>query len=355
MKALVGQWVVVIILLCASFAFVSSAADWFDLRRAIEHLPLWRETTLASARPNSASARPQEQKPRAPLVGHEPAEQKPAEQKPGEQKSVEAKPPELQQTPEPKPAREMPIAIQEVSQPASSPEPRPILETGGDQRPGYDQLKGLGQETAGYGLYSYAILTAPSSRSAAFLSEILRSIPPIGDTAAGGVQLNIFYIPTKKDKVSDLTTLAAASRGGPLKLAARYSEAMYDYKMARAILNHLCYPPPKPMKDLCKGSMMGGPYILTDARPASSLQPVPPPFLFVDLSNINPHAFPEFVSALGAVAKPEGATDDSKLHSLRLRVLNVELTAADWSPKAKRSVVDIVHAFDSLSEGQASR
>ena len=94
---------------------------------------------------------------------------------------------------------------------------------------------------------------------------------------------------------------------------------------------------------------------MTSARPASGLEPVPPPFLFVDLSDINPHAYPEFISAFRAVIKREDLTEDAKLHSLRRQVLDLVLTAADWIPKTKRSIVDIAHAFDSSSDGQASR
>jgi hypothetical protein len=101
--------------------------------------------------------------------------------------------------------------------------------------------------------------------------------------------------------------------------------------------------------------MSGGPYILANARPASILEPVPPPFLFVDLSDINPHAYHEFISAFRAVLKQEDATDDAKLNAVRLKVLNLALTSADWTPTVKKSIADIVHAFDSSPRGQASR
>ena len=219
----------------------------------------------------------------------------------------------------------------------------------------YDQLKGLGREAPGYGLYSYGVLTVASPRSAAFLNELFKSIPSIGDARAAKSQLNIFYIPTKSGTVIDLAALVETSRGDQTKMAVRYSEAMYDYKMARAILNHLCSPPAKAMTSVCKGPMSGGPYILANARPASTLEPVPPPLLFVDLSDVNPRAYPEFISAFRAAMKQEDTTDDAKLHSLRLKVLNVALTAGDWTPNAKKSIVDIVHAFDSLPDGQAFR
>jgi hypothetical protein len=339
MKELFGQAVLVIVLVCASAALVGGMTGWIDFRRLTESYPLPPAATLPQqSASNSIAAQP-------------PPERKAPEQKVPEQKA-----------PEPKPVMPAPVAVPvaptaprtvelkppelEAKPPEAKPPQQALLGTG------YDQLRGLGREAAGYGLYSYGVLTTPSPRSAALLGEIFRSIPSIG---AARAQLNIFYIPTKKEKVADLAALVQASRNDQTKLAARYSDALYDYKMARAILSHLCNPPAKPMTSLCKGPMSGGPYILANARPASSLEPVPPPFLLVDLSDINPHAYAEFISAFRAVLKQEDVTDDAKLYSLRLKVLNLGLTTADWTPNVKKSVVDIVHAFDSSPDGQASR
>ena len=49
---------------------------------------------------------------------------------------------------------------------------------------GYAQLADPGKEDAGYGLYSYAVLTSHSDQTSAFLGEIFKSIPPIEDTVA---------------------------------------------------------------------------------------------------------------------------------------------------------------------------
>lgn len=345
MKELFGQTVLVIILLCASAAFVGTMTGWIDLGRVIASSPLLPTVPRPQQSvSNSITAQP-------------PAEQKPREQKGPEPVTTRSPPAPLpagptaaaaeSQTIEQK-APEQHVATQAVIVAEVKPPRQAILETG------YEQLRGLGSEAPGYGLYSYGILTAASPRSGAFLAEIFKSMLSIG-AAETRAQLNVFYIPTKKDKVSDLRALVGASRDDQTKMAARYSEAMYDYNTARAILVHLCNPPPKPMTVLCKGPMSRGPYILAGARPASSLEPVPPPFLFVDLSDINPHAYPEFISAFRAVVKQEDVTDDAKLHSLRLKVLNLALTPADWTSKVKRSVVDIAHAFDSLPDGQASR
>jgi hypothetical protein len=321
MKQFLGQAILVVILACASSALVGAMTGWIDLGN------LTTAHTRQSVS-NAISATPlPEQKPSEPI----PTIAGPV--------AAAAKPSTIAQN---TPAQEVTAPVAKASQQA-------ILETG------YDQLSGLGKEAAGYGLYSYGVLTAASPRSAAFLGEIFKFIPSIDDNAAARGQVNIFYIPTKSGKVADLAALVEASRDDQTKMAGRYSEAMYDYKMAKAILNHVCNPPAKTMKGLCREAMTEGPYILTYAKPASGLEPVPPPFLFVDLSNINPRAFPEFISTFKAVVKQDDMTDDAKLHSLRLKVLNLVLTAADWIPRVKGAVVDIVHAAEPLPEGQTSR
>jgi hypothetical protein len=339
MKELFGQAVLVIVLVCASVALVGGMTGWIDFRRLTESYPLPPAATLPQQSPSN------------PVAAQPPPEQKTSEQKAAERKA-----------PEPKPVVPAPAAVPTAPATPQTVElkpPEPEVKAAEAKPPqqaipgkGYDQLRGLGREAGGYGLYSYGVLTTPSPRSAALLGEVFKSIPSIG---AARAQLNIFYIPTKKEKVADLAALVQASRNDQTKLAARYSDALYDYKMARAILSHLCNPPAKPMTSLCKGPMSGGPYILANARPASTLEPVPPPFLLVDLSDINPHAYAEFISAFRAVLKQEDVTDDAKLYSLRLKVLNLGLTVADWTPNVKKSVADIVHAFDSSPDGQASR
>jgi hypothetical protein len=221
-----------------------------------------------------------------------------------------------------------------------------ILETG------YSELQGLGREEKGYGLYSYAVLTSSTPRSAAFLGEIFKSIPPIEDTAASRAQLNIFYVPIKSDKAADFANLLKASGNDQTKLGGGYADALYDYQMARGILDHVCDPPAETMKELCKGPMSAGPYIFTYANPASSLRPVPPPFLFVDLSDINPQAFPEIISTFRAVVKQDDISDDAKLHSLRLKVLNIALTAADWVDPVQRAIAGIVHSATGKGENK---
>jgi hypothetical protein len=83
---------------------------------------------------------------------------------------------------------------------------------------GYSQLPQLGKEEAGYGLYSYAVLTSDSDKSSAFLGEVFKSIPAIEDTAAQRIQLNIFYIPIKEAKSGEFTDSVNSLGKDPEKL-----------------------------------------------------------------------------------------------------------------------------------------
>ena len=186
-----------------------------------------------------------------------------------------------------------------------------ILETG------YSQLSELQKEEAGYGLYSYAVITSDSDRAAAFLGEVFKSIPAIESTAAQREQINIFYLPLKKEKSGEFADAVNSLEGNPSGLGAKYSQSLYDYKMGRAILNHICNPPAASVRDLCQGDMSRGPYIFTYAGPASNLEPVPPPFLFVDLSDVDPRAFGEFISAYRAQVKREDIADGARINTPR--------------------------------------
>jgi hypothetical protein len=213
-----------------------------------------------------------------------------------------------------------------------------ILETG------YSQLSEFGKEEDGYGLYSYAILPSDSTRAALFLGEVFKQIPSIGNTAAQRSQLNIFYIPLLAGKEADSATLLQTSSANPEKLGADYSKSLYDYKMARGLLDHLCNPPDPSVRKLCNGDLSRGPYIFTYASSASNMEPVPPPFLFVDLSDVHEQAFGELLAAFKAQVKRQDISDQAKIRTLRLTILDITLTAADWVSPVEKAISDIVHS-----------
>jgi hypothetical protein len=199
----------------------------------------------------------------------------------------------------------------------------PILDTG------YAVLPEIGKEDDGFGLYSYAVLVSKSSRSTQFLTEIFKSNPAVDKIEADPTKLNVLYIPIDNGKRSEAAAVLQKWHGKPQKMGEEFGNVLYDFKTARAILVHLCDSPPDSMKVLCSGDLAGGPYIFTYAVPASKLNMIPPPYLFVDLSTVNPRAFGELISAFREQVKREDVSDKARIDTLRLRILQIPLNAAD--------------------------
>src|SRR5262245_2113938 len=205
---------------------------------------------------------------------------------------------------------------------------------------GYERLREVGGEQKGYGLYSYVLIPAASPASAALLNEIFKVIPHIRSTGALPLQLNILHIPFQNGKDADFAKARATSS----TVGVTYLDAFYDYPMARAILNNLCNPPATKIVRLCRSDLSRGPFIFTYAEPASKLAPVAPPYLLVDLREVHPRAFAEFVSAFQAQVKSEDVNGGARLNTLRLKILNIVLTAADWTAPVPKAVADIAHS-----------
>jgi Caspase domain len=180
---------------------------------------------------------------------------------------------------------------------------------------GFSFLSELGGEAPGYGLYSYVAITSSSDRSSAFLKELFSSIHAVSTTGTARGQTNILYLPIKKE--FGKANASAVDNVNPLELSARVSQKFYDYKMGRTILAHICNHPADAVRKLCEGDMSRGPYIFTYAKPASRLELVPPPFLFVDLSDVRPKAFAELLAAYQSQVKREDMSDGARINTFR--------------------------------------
>jgi hypothetical protein len=89
-----------------------------------------------------------------------------------------------------------------------------------------------------------------------------------------------------------------------------------------------------------------GPYVFTYRHPASTLSPVPPPYLFLDLSSVHERAFGEFIAAYQAQVKRTDYTDLERIDNLRLHLLSIVLTAADWIDPIKGAIANILHVAE---------
>jgi tetratricopeptide (TPR) repeat protein len=214
--------------------------------------------------------------------------------------------------------------------------PLRILETG------YARLGAVGEEKPGYGLYSYVLITSYSDKSAALLNEIFKVIPNVKNTAASPNQINILYIPFLKEKENEFSvaTQSAHTLGG------KYAESFYNFQMARAILDHLCNPPADVLRQLCGSDLSRGPFIFTYEKPASAFEPVPAPYLFVDLRDVHEHAFAEFVSAYQEQVKSDNVNEGERLNTLRLKFLNLTLNAADFFKPVPEALAVVIHSAD---------
>jgi hypothetical protein len=225
-----------------------------------------------------------------------------------------------------------------ICQPDTYPQAPPSI-----QETGYSFLSHIGGEELGYGLYSYAILKH-NNRSAKFLRELFGMIPPVEETAAESSRVNIFYLPLKSEKADELSNFLKINRGNPSALATAFATNFYDYMMGQEVLNHLCDIPAAEIEAVCEGDLSRGPYIFTYAKSASKISPVPPPFLFMDLSDVHERAFPEIIAAFKAQVKREDISDRAEIDTLRLKVLSIALKAADWIVPVKKAVADIVYS-----------
>jgi hypothetical protein len=221
-----------------------------------------------------------------------------------------------------------------------------ILETG------YANLKEVGEEKPGYGLYSYVLITSNSSKSVALLDEIFNVIPNVQDAGALPKQINILYIPFLKYKENEFVLEAMTfkrlgaqyAKYANETLGAKYAESFYNFQMARTILAHLCNPPADTLRQLCGGDLSRGPFIFTYEKPASTFEPVQAPYLFVDLRDVHERAFAEFVSAYQQQVKSEDVNSGERLNTLRLKLLNLALNAADFVKPIPDALADAIRS-----------
>jgi hypothetical protein len=225
--------------------------------------------------------------------------------------------------------------------------PRAPDQTGGQpaaiHETAYAFFARFGQEKDGYGLYSYVLFPHASVRARAFAEALFATTGAAGESLIEPESINILYLPTHALE-ADLPS--SRSAGGPEALASLVVDRAYNYALARALLARICTAPAEPVADLCAGDLARGPYLFTYARPLSNLSPVPPPYLFVDLSPVHERAFSEFIAAYKAQVKRTDYTDRERIETFRLRLLSIVLTAADWVGPAGAAVADILHMAD---------
>ena len=177
-------------------------------------------------------------------------------------------------------------------------------------------------------------------RAAGFLEELFRSTGAASESVIDPPRLNLVYLPTKVDQLDNLRSYTSRGLAPP---AALFARVFYDYPLARGLLGNICTEPAERVRELCEGDLSRGPYLFTYVSPASTLSPIPPPYLFVDLSDVHDGAFSEFIRAYKAQVKRTDIDDYERIETFRLELLSIVLTATGWVTPIKKAVEDIIH------------
>jgi hypothetical protein len=204
----------------------------------------------------------------------------------------------------------------------------------------YDYLYRAGTERPRYGLYSYILFPIYAPRVEQFLGELFKTTSFVELISINFENLNLIYLPTQADKLSSLKPMIADGSAPPVT---SFALQFYDYALAQKILAQICTAPTEAIRNVCGTDLTRGPYLFTFRHPASALSPVPPPYLFVDLSNIHERAFGEFIAAYKEQVKRTDYTDLERIDNLRLYLLNIVLTSTDWIGPIKGAIEDILH------------
>jgi hypothetical protein len=185
------------------------------------------------------------------------------------------------------------------------------------------------------------VFPLPSQRAERFLEELFKTTSFVEiTTGISSGHLNVIYLPTRAEKLSLLKPIVV---DGAAPSASLFRSELYDYRLGQRLLAQICAAPAETIRDVCRSDLSQGPYLFTYALPASTLSPVPPPYLVLDLSRVHERAFGEIVSAYKEQVKRDDYTDLERIANLRLRLLSIVLTAADWMDPIKKAMADILH------------
>jgi hypothetical protein len=202
-----------------------------------------------------------------------------------------------------------------------------------------------GEETAGYGLYTYVLLRQSADRDSHFVKEIVATAP----SASGGAptlraQTDLMLIPANPCPSAPPKS-AEDCAANLVDAVASDPKASYNYEESNTILEELCIQPPKQIANFCHEPFGKGPFLFTYARPVSKMNPIPPPFLFFDFTTHDEAEFPDYIYAYEAVLKSDDFTDDSKLKTLQLRILDVYNRARGAAGPTVEGAVKLIGLF----------
>jgi hypothetical protein len=202
-----------------------------------------------------------------------------------------------------------------------------------------------GEEADGFGLYTYVLVRHSADRDSHFLQDLVTTAPSAAGVAPPlRAQIDLMLIPANPCPTGAAATAANCSAPEPETIAGDL-KAQYNFEESNTILEQLCANPPQQIVKFCREPFGEGPFLFTYARPVSKMNSIPPPFLFFDFTDQDEAAFPDYIDAYEAVLKSDDFTDDSKLKTLRLRILDVYNRARTAAGPAAEGAVKLIHLF----------
>jgi hypothetical protein len=202
-----------------------------------------------------------------------------------------------------------------------------------------------GEEADGYGLYTYVLVRHSADRDSHFLQDIVATAPSAAGVAPPlRAQIDLMLIPADPCPAGADATATSCAAPEPETIAGDI-KAHYNFEESNTILEELCANPPNQIVNFCREPFGEGPFLFTYARPVSKMNSIPPPFLFFDFTDQDEAAFPDYIDVYEAVLKSDDFTDDSKLKTLRLRILDVYNRARAAAGPAAEGAVKLIHLF----------
>ena len=207
----------------------------------------------------------------------------------------------------------------------------------------YDYLYRAATEKPGYGLYTYLLMPFSSARSERILIELFKTTSFVEISGISNDRLNIIYLPTRPEKTASLIPLVSDGSAPPSDL---FLADYYNHTLARKLLARVCDTPTQLLRKVCGTDLSRGPYLFTYPRPVSEATSLSPPYLFMDMSNVHERAFGEFLAAYKEQMKRPDFSDIERIDNLRLRILSIVLTAADWIDPIRGALADTVYMVE---------
>ena len=103
------------------------------------------------------------------------------------------------------------------------------------------------------------------------------------------------------------------------------------------------------MVKFCRSEFGRGPFLFTYARPASVLDRIPPPLLFVDLSEVGEEAFLEYIAAYKTQVKSDDINDGSKIDTMRLKILRLLVAGKGLLVPIEKAIAYVIHVSETAN------